>query len=103
MTPLRTTLGKRVARSLTAAFSLKTKLTTTANKIPAGRVYRKEGLSVPHDVPLGVPSKVRYSAAAMAEVYRHPEVLDVAPFGMARIIYAIHPFRTLWNHKPHGK
>jgi len=99
MTPLRTPLGKSVARSLTAAFSLKTKLTTTANKIPAGRVYRKEGLSVPHDVP----SKVRYSAAAMAEVYRHPEVLDVAPFGMARIIYAIHPFRALWNRKPHGK
>jgi len=54
MTHLRTPLGKSVDRSLTAAFSLKTTLTTTANKIPAGRVYPKEGLNVPHDVPLGL-------------------------------------------------
>ena len=65
--------------------------------------YGNPAVNVPHNVPLGVPSKVRYSAAAMAEVYRHPEVLDVAPFGMARIIYAIHPFPALWNRKPHGK
>jgi len=54
MTHLRTPLGKSVDRSLTATFSLKTRLATTVNKIPAGTVYCKEEISVPHNVPLGL-------------------------------------------------
>jgi hypothetical protein len=77
-------------------------LTATVNKIPAGRVYRKEGLSVPHDVPLEVPSKVRYGGVSMVGIYRHPEILDTDPYGNDKVIYSVHPFLPLWQKKPYG-